>query len=145
MFYNKSVISACQNNTIRPFYSCCFYRFHSIHHLSGLRYFDLSYNPVGANLSIGRDGTPEFNMEGQTADVELKYNAMQNADYDLVLAMWVSDESTVRVYPDPVTNPNTYETMIMIRVKLPGSTNNYKLTRSGVEGVVLPFKRKFEL
>ncbi len=103
---------------------------------------NVKYNPVGEVKTEYRDGSVGTCRDAFTEVLEITWDAIRNADFASILQMYFCEKSTIRVYPDPVTNPNGYNTYSLVYNSLAASPKKVnRLSRSGVQGVVLQFER----
>ena len=102
------------------------------------------YEAVSGSKNVGQDGTVEYSKKGQTENVEIHWAGLLQADFVKILAMWSSDKNEVRLYPQPTTSPNAYNTYTMERPKLNASADNNKLTEIGKSDITIKLSRKYE-
>lgn len=103
------------------------------------------YDPIGATKNVKKDGTIDTKYEAWQETIEFDFSALRTADFTSVLAMIMSGDNVVRLYPDPVTHPNDYNTYVIVYEKINGGVPQYRLSRTGVEKPGFKLVRAYEL
>jgi hypothetical protein len=105
---------------------------------------DVGKEYAGAVNTQRKDGSYSSYKDGQSEIVEMTWKGITNAQYALLESLWLSDSSTVRIYPDPVTYPSSYEVYTVLRKPLEDKVNYWQLARTGRQNVKLSFARASE-
>jgi hypothetical protein len=88
-----------------------------------------------------KDGSYSSYKDGQSEVVEMTWKGITNAQYALLEALWLSESSQVRIYPDPTTYPSSYEVYTLLRKPLNDNVKYWQLARTGRQDVKLSFAR----
>jgi len=103
------------------------------------------YVPVGETQIEKKDGSIETYVDAWREVIELNFVGILNADFTGIQAMLMCGENTMRLYPDPTTYPNNFNTYILIYKELNGAPKAFRLSETGKQDVKLVFSRAFEL
>lgn len=90
------------------------------------------------------DGSVSSRKRGRTESVKLKWSAITVADWDKLDTMLESDDSEIRLYPDPTTYPNEYDTYVIEYSDLKCSPKYWRLSDRGNQDVAINLARKYE-
>ncbi len=105
---------------------------------------EFELQPVEKVINISKDGSADTSVTGWSQSFTLESTGMKNEDLENIIAMLICNSSEVRIYFEPVTNPNDYTLYKINYNKLKMSPNFYKLSRTGVQGVSVSFIRGYE-
>jgi hypothetical protein len=100
-------------------------------------------DPAGAiNIQLA-DGSYDSKQSGRSEVIELKWKGLTNEDHDVLDEIIDGTVSTVRVYFEPITNPNTYYVYTILRNSLNSGNSDPILDEVGKEDVVITLARKY--
>ena len=100
---------------------------------------------AGGSVHVKRDGSLSSGKIGQSEYIEMKWEAVSDADRTSLRGLWVSDETECRIYPDPDENPDSYNIYFLVRnKKFPLGPKYWMQSDLGAEDILLLFGRKYE-
>jgi len=101
------------------------------------------YNPVGAIETPYKDGSVESYRDSYTEVLKLEWDSLKEEDFLELLALYFSSSNLVRIYLDPVREPGTYGTYVLIYDKVNASPKNWQFDDIGKNDFDLTFKRAY--
>lgn len=104
---------------------------------------DVSLDPQGVTRDIMDDGTIKTSVKSWLEQVVINLKGLENADRDKLVAILTCGVPEVRLYPDPTTYPELFNTYQVVYEKMPLSPDSYQLSRTGVNASALTLERKY--
>jgi len=102
--------------------------------------------PVDATNRVKRDGSITSKKTAQTEYLPLEWMDIDKTYYDDLLTVWSQNEAEVRIYCQPTTSPNTYNTYYILWNSDFSEFSDYWMhSADGRSKVKFVFARKFEL
>lgn len=108
--------------------------------------FKITREPIGTIKNYSYDGDPYTRITGWIEHVELDFDGVDIGDLGRINAMLdsMTTDTTVRFYPDTVSDYYLYDTYRVIPDKVGQSpTGIYKLSQYGAQGIRLILERKY--
>jgi hypothetical protein len=105
--------------------------------------FKVTIEPVGDVKVDYKDGSTATYRDSYKEVLEITWTALSNADLALLKELYYCSNPQVRIYPDPITYPNSYNTYTLIYDKVTVSPKHNKLSRTGVSDFSLTFERAY--
>lgn len=99
---------------------------------------------VGAvNVQLS-DGSIDSYYDAISDQIELKWIGLSRTDYDVVDNINNTANPTVRIYFEPITNPNTFYTFTLIRSNYTNGDKHYLVDPLIVTDVSMKFGKRYE-
>lgn len=103
---------------------------------------EVEYSPIGSVKTERKDGSVSSYKDALSEIVTIKWRAISNADYEKIYNMVLSNNTRVRIYFDPISEPTIYDEYTLVYDKLSGSPGDVvKFSRTGKTKVELVFQR----
>ena len=88
-----------------------------------------------------RDGSWSSYKEGESEVITMTWSGLEAVYVALLLILWKSSTYQVRIYPDPVTYPNSYEVYSLLREPFNNSVGVVTLSDLGTDTLTLKFAK----
>lgn len=100
---------------------------------------------IGSIVTRKKDGDLESDYDDVMEIVEFTFKGLLNADWTSLMDMLTCGNNEVRLYPDPDTNPNSYNVYKIVYENVSSAVKQFRLSRTGVQDFGFTLARAFEL